>query len=322
MASTLVVRFKPLGVGRWLGALLLVFLTACSTSTPSGLVSVQVVPSTADLLVGETHQLDAILHFTGAAPTDDSVTWTSSAPAVAAVDASGLVTALSVGDAVITATANHDGATSGTASVSVAKPTTVAYFMDRVHGEDAARSGLLQLQVGLPDLMVVDFVGMGTRQAFIDLLSEDPPDLAVYMGSAFGTPAAAETALVAWVEAGGSLVYSSWAPPADLLAALGATNSGSWNHATVIFNDVRLSQGIPSVLPLTNPGSAWAAWSSGLTVTAEGTSAAFFDDDDDAVVFANEERTAVVGMLSDTLPAGTGSTFYRNLFSVVLGLTD
>ena len=67
--------------------------------------------------LGETAQLAAtVLDQNGQAMQGRSVTWASSAPAVATVNASGLVTAVGVGSATITATS---GSATGTASVTV-----------------------------------------------------------------------------------------------------------------------------------------------------------------------------------------------------------
>lgn len=68
--------------------------------------------------VGTTAQLTATVLPANA--TNKAVTWTSATPAVATVNASGLVTRVAVGTAVITATSVADGTKKGTATVTVA----------------------------------------------------------------------------------------------------------------------------------------------------------------------------------------------------------
>src|SRR5213594_2783041 len=66
--------------------------------------SVTVAPSSAIITVGQTLQLTATPKNASGNPLTGVVTWVSSAPAVATVDASGLVTGVGAGPATITAT--------------------------------------------------------------------------------------------------------------------------------------------------------------------------------------------------------------------------
>lgn len=79
-------------------------------------VSVSVSPSTASVAVAATRQLSA-----SALPAEaaQNVTWASSAPSVATVSASGLVTGVSAGSATITATSVSDPTKTGTAAITV-----------------------------------------------------------------------------------------------------------------------------------------------------------------------------------------------------------
>ena len=77
---------------------------ATITVTPGPVASVTVTPATASLVIGGTQQLTASARdATGAALAGRPVTWTSSTPAVASVSTTGVVTALAVGTATITA---------------------------------------------------------------------------------------------------------------------------------------------------------------------------------------------------------------------------
>ncbi|MEO6443754.1 MAG: Ig-like domain-containing protein, partial [Gemmatimonadaceae bacterium] len=85
--------------------------------------SVSVTPRTSTLAAGQTVQLTArLVDATGTVLTGRSVTWTSDQPSIATVSSSGLVAALTTGQARITATS--EGA-SGTATVTVT-PVAVA----------------------------------------------------------------------------------------------------------------------------------------------------------------------------------------------------
>jgi Bacterial Ig-like domain (group 2)/Divergent InlB B-repeat domain len=98
-------------------------LVGCTT--PSGLDSVQVSPAAQSLAVGQTTQLTATGTYGNAKhPSSQNitslVTWSSTTPAVATVDASGVATALSAGTTTITATAAaFNGPTSSSAVLTV-----------------------------------------------------------------------------------------------------------------------------------------------------------------------------------------------------------
>ncbi|HSY69642.1 MAG TPA: Ig-like domain-containing protein, partial [Edaphobacter sp.] len=93
------------------GLLLLCLSSALVGCTaPSGLDSVQVTPSAQALAVGQTVQLTATGTYGNAKHLSTQnitslVTWSSTTPAVATVDASGVVTAVSAGTTTVTATA-------------------------------------------------------------------------------------------------------------------------------------------------------------------------------------------------------------------------
>jgi trimeric autotransporter adhesin len=87
---------------------------------PVPVASVTISPTSATLQVGGTRQFTATAHAADGTPLPDRpITWTSSAPAVATVSATGLVTAVAPGQATITASAEGQSAT---ASVTVEAP--------------------------------------------------------------------------------------------------------------------------------------------------------------------------------------------------------
>ena len=90
---------------------------------PVPVVAVRVSPASRDLTVGQTAQLTAEpLDAQGTVLSNRSVTWSSNRPNVASVNANGVVAAVSVGSAAITATVEGK---SGVAAISVA-PAPVA----------------------------------------------------------------------------------------------------------------------------------------------------------------------------------------------------
>lgn len=93
-------------------------LTVVTGPVEPEVTSVTVTPEDASLIVGATREFAA--EVTGNGTFDDSVTWSSSATGVATVDATtGLVTAVAVGTATITATSVQSPAVTGTATVEV-----------------------------------------------------------------------------------------------------------------------------------------------------------------------------------------------------------
>ena len=106
-----------------LAGLAMAIFTGCSAT---GVDSLQVNPTSQTLAVGQTVQFTATgivghgQHPSSSENVTDLVTWTSSAPAIAAVNASGLATALSAGTTTITASMNgFPGAINATATVTV-----------------------------------------------------------------------------------------------------------------------------------------------------------------------------------------------------------
>ena len=108
------------------GLLLLCLSTAIvGCSNPSGLDSVQVTPATQSLAVGQAAQFTAVGTFGNAKhpSTQDitsTVTWTSTTPAVATVNATGLVTAVAAGStAILASTTAFNGPVSSSSQLTV-----------------------------------------------------------------------------------------------------------------------------------------------------------------------------------------------------------
>jgi len=105
----------------WRCAVLALALASCTAAEPSiPVLSVAVTPVVDSLLPSATLQLTAVVRDANGRPLDDrTVSWSSSAPAIADVTANGLVTAVSPGLARVVASA--DGVTD-TALITVLEP--------------------------------------------------------------------------------------------------------------------------------------------------------------------------------------------------------
>jgi hypothetical protein len=106
-------------------SLICLALSIAGCSTPQGLDLVQVTPTAQSLAVGQTMQLTATGTYGNAKhPSTQNitslVTWSSTTPAVATVNASGVATAVSAGTTTITATATaFNGPTTSSAVLTV-----------------------------------------------------------------------------------------------------------------------------------------------------------------------------------------------------------
>lgn len=95
---------------------------------PGAIATVTLIPAAASLTLGDSLQLSAILEDAiGNVATDRPVTWTSLAPAVATVSATGRVTAVGAGSVVIEATSEQQRGSATIAVVDPADAITVSF---------------------------------------------------------------------------------------------------------------------------------------------------------------------------------------------------
>lgn len=115
--------------------------------------SLELTPNKAIIYSNRTLKLAATI--TPSNATNKKLTWSSSDPAIATVDATGLVTGISIGTAIITAT-SEDGGKTNTAEITVTSPTTLL----TLQAEDAVYSGAVVAanQSGYNGTGFVDFV--------------------------------------------------------------------------------------------------------------------------------------------------------------------
>jgi uncharacterized protein YjdB len=115
---------------------------------PIGDVSVAgvtVSPTTASIGVGATTQLTATVSPSNA--TNKNVSWSSSDPAVATVDSSGLVAGVAEGSATITVT-TEDGGFAATANVTVSSDQSTDYTYCSDEGETCTYTGTVDIAYG------------------------------------------------------------------------------------------------------------------------------------------------------------------------------
>ncbi len=118
-------------------------VSGSATVNVAGVTGVAVLPAASDLAIGGTVQLAADV--TALHGADAAVTWSSSDETVAAVDENGLVTAVAVGAATITATSDYDTTFSDTVDVTVHAPVAVAQY----HTPDLQAGDSLDLDLGV-----------------------------------------------------------------------------------------------------------------------------------------------------------------------------
>jgi hypothetical protein len=148
------------------------FLLACSAATligcgnPQGLDSIQVSPSSQTLTVGQTAQFTATGTYGNAshASTQNitgSVTWSSSIPTVATVNASGLATAVSAGTTSITASATGYAGPVSSSSILTVSGSTLSGSGGSSGGSGG---GILSLTI-IPSS--IDFGSLGASGQFL-----------------------------------------------------------------------------------------------------------------------------------------------------------
>jgi hypothetical protein len=131
----------------------ILFYKGTVNNTITNVSSVEITPKNASINITKTLKLTGSVSPSNA--TNKKLNWSSSDPAIATVDATGLVTAVSVGTATITVT-SEDGGKTDTAEITVISPTTLI----TLQAEDAVYAGatVATNQSGYNGTGFVDFV--------------------------------------------------------------------------------------------------------------------------------------------------------------------
>ncbi len=160
-------------------------------------------------------------------------------------------------------------------------------------------------------------------------LEEMIPDLVVYLRQDNGSiPDDAEAALLAWVENGGALVFTSWDYTAEdvvnQLASMEAAFTGEENFVSMEIEHPILAAGLSSTT-LSISDEYWGTYSMGMEAIGDGVELAHFYDmtpeltTQAALVSGNDGRTMVIGFLSDTVAnEDDGIRLLRNVVEYVL----
>ena len=134
-----------------------------TVSPAPAVLSITLAPAAPEVEVGDDVQLTATVNVVGGASQD--VSWSSDDETVATVDATGLVTAVAVGTANITATSDFDATVSGSATVTVVPVPEVVSVT--VTPEDA------EILVGGDVQLTADVVVIGSATAAVTWSSDD-----------------------------------------------------------------------------------------------------------------------------------------------------
>ena len=230
--------------------------TTTFTVLPATLVSISFSPASPSLALGTTQQITAIGLFTdGSTQNLGGVSWTSSDPTIATIDANGNLTTVAVGNVTITATL---GSISNTVSASVTPATLASITVTPANPSIAAGN-------------VQQFTATGT---FTDSTTQDLTSSATWVSSA---------ANVATVD-GSGLASGLSAGTATISANFGSISGGTVLTVTpaqllsIDVNPQGPTMAVGTTLQLTATGkysdsttpdiSAIATWTSSSTVTA------------------------------------------------------
>ncbi len=140
---------------------------ATVTVTTPTVHSITLSPSSATIYIGSTRTLVATVDADAGA--DNSVTWSSSAPAVATVSATGEVTAVAAGVAMITAKSVLVPAVTATAAITAAVPPAATSFSSRRIGSGTSASGYdisSVLSLSATDAIAVGSVILGAGSTY------------------------------------------------------------------------------------------------------------------------------------------------------------
>lgn len=143
-----------------LAAALVVTFARCGSDTataPPGVVTVTMSPATATLRVGATAQINVTAAVNGAIVTGQTITFTSDNPAVASISSTGVLRALTMGTANITARSSSGQSASGVVTVIAGLPAAIT----KTAGDN--QSALLGTAVAVtPSVTVRDSAGNPT----------------------------------------------------------------------------------------------------------------------------------------------------------------
>ena len=182
-------------------------------------VEVVVVPSTATVQVGQTTPLVAIVNNA----TNTNVTWSTSTASVATVSATGVVTGVAPGTAIITATSAQDGTKRGVSVVTVVGSTTNVQIQ------------LVPASAG---------VAIGGTVQLVPLVTGTTNTAVTYSTSAASVATVSASGLVTGVSAGTAVITATSAADPTKQAASVITVAGSTQVVNVSITPTQSSVGV------------------------------------------------------------------------------
>ncbi len=116
--------------------------------------------------------------------------------------------------------------------------------------------------------------------------------------------------------AGGRVIAADWLQDEFLAGLLEAEFTGATDMSPITITDDDLAAGIQNPQPISDPG--WGGlWSFGLRPLDTAQSIARFRNGDSALVWGHGGRSALLGMLADTLAPEDGQRFFENLLQLL-----
>jgi uncharacterized protein YjdB len=204
------------------------------TVNPPSVVSVTVTPSTVPALdVGGTVTLSAAVQVQGGAAT--GVTWSSSAPNVASVAQTGVVTAVGAGQATITATSVANTSKTGSVSITVNAPQIVGVTLN---------SGARSIRVGENFGVTATVDARGGLARTVTFTSSNPA--AVTVSTSDGL-----TANIVGVAVGQATITAKSTADANKAATLGVTVTGTVRITSVTPSPLSMQVGQQTKLTAT-----------------------------------------------------------------------
>lgn len=190
----------------------------------------------------------------------------------------------------------------------------VLYFSDSARDTNGMIRGAHALEAD--GIIELDYTTSNTT-ALSWLRSDTEYDLIVYFIHSGGWSATNETELVNYVRDGGRLIYHDWRRSSTnpLLAEMEASYASGSNEQPITILDPDLADGLPSPVPLSNPG--WGTWATGFNALGGAVSVCRFPSGQSCMVLGNEGRTIAVGFLSDTPSTTNGEILIENLMRFV-----
>jgi hypothetical protein len=188
-----------------------------------------------------------------------------------------------------------------------AAATSILYRVDDINGTDSMAAAL----AALPGTFSV------TSTASLGSFSLNSFDIVVYANQLNQRETGDDTAISAFIAAGGKLIYQDWRISDPVITGLPGSFTGNGNQVTVTVASL-FSAGITNPIALVNPG--WGTYSTGLLAGTGSTSEGSFGNSEAAIVLSSDGFVIWNGFLTDTA-GSAGQQLYTNQILYLAGPT-